>query len=90
MNRAERRRITRGTGVGQEAVSKYHVQDLPKAPAGQHQWITLAMYRTNNPDADQQNLDMENLLSIEGPGCFVCEQPYSREVAARPCPGEPS
>jgi hypothetical protein len=34
-------------------------------------------------------LDQENLLTIVGPGCFYCEQPWSPRLARRRCPGEP-
>ncbi|MGW5291528.1 hypothetical protein [Streptomyces bacillaris] len=32
-------------------------------------------------------LDHENLLTIEGTGCFKCEQPYSKYIAHRKCTG---
>ena len=35
-------------------------------------------------------LDVENLLTVEGPGCYVCEEQYSPELAVRPCTGDPS
>lgn len=30
---------------------------------------------------------VRDLVSV---GCYVCEQPYTTEVAAAPCPGDPS
>ncbi len=35
------------------------------------------------------NLDLENLLTIDGPGCFICEEIFSPQLAALPCPGNP-
>lgn len=87
-NRAARRRLVRSGGIRQEAVGKAHVQALPKPPAGEHQWTVVAMYRVADPAADNQNLDLENLLTIEGPGCYLCEVTWSPAAAARPCPGE--
>lgn len=42
------------------------------------------------PERDQFLLDTENLLTIEGPGCYVCEEEYTPERATQPCPGDPS
>ena len=49
--------------------------------------MNVAVYACRNPEAPEQFLDAENLVSIEL-GCFNCEEPYSPELAARPCPGE--
>lgn len=62
---------------------------------GEHEWIVMAVFRIADPsrtmDPDEKTfLDTENLLSIDRPGCYVCEQPYSPALAARPCPGDPS
>lgn len=77
-----------GTGISTEAAHRHHA-DLPEPAAGQHQWIVMTVYRVADPTAPQQNLDMENLLTIEGPGCLVCEKAYSPELAAGPCAGDP-
>lgn len=60
---------------------------------GEHLWTAMAMYRID-PAAwmafgERVNLDTENLLTVAGPGCFKCEQPYSPQLAARRCPGDP-
>lgn len=102
-NRQERRRrryssdgqTTEVTGLGDQilvdgdALAKLF--DGPKPPPpGRHQWAMFCVFavdplRTNEPSL----LDVENLVQVSGPGCYVCEQLYTPEVAARPCPGEP-
>lgn len=91
MNRAQRRRAILITGGPKaEARQFHHAPDLKTPPAGEHMWITVAMFRTRNPEAEQFHLDLENLLTIEGPACYICEQHYTKELATRPCAGEPS
>ena len=94
-SRAERRRAQRvgehwgvSGGLKVEARSRYHA-DLPVQRPGVHLWTHVALYRTANPTADKVLLDLENLITIEGPGCYWCEQPYSTEVDAMACPGGP-
>lgn len=60
---------------------------LPKQEPGKHLWIVMAMFGVN-PGAARVDLDRENLLTIEGPGCYWCEQPWSKELAHRPCKEE--
>jgi hypothetical protein len=54
---------------------------------GQHLWVCTAAWRVADPESTRRVLDAENLLTIQGPGCFKCEQPYSRRIAAKPCYG---
>jgi hypothetical protein len=54
-----------------------------------------AAWRVDDPvnllvGADAVLMDAENLIMMAGPGCFKCEQPYSRRLARRPCRGESS
>lgn len=58
----------------------------------QHLWILLGVFRVNPAviGSGEVHLDSENLLTIEGPGCFLCEQTYTPATAALPCPGDPS
>lgn len=61
---------------------------------GEHLWIMLNTYRCYDPASTfdpgvSKYLDMENLLSINGPGCYMCETPWSAELEAQPCPGDP-
>jgi hypothetical protein len=76
------------TGLQIEAAHKAHAR-FASPPPGIHQWIVMASWAVKNPRATQYQLDVENLLTIEGPGCFVCEEPFNEQMAALPCPGEP-
>lgn len=71
------------SGVRVEA-KDFHHHTFPNRVPGQHMWIVLSMFRVD-PTADRAFLDRENLLSIEGPGCFWCERSYTPEIAAKPC-----
>lgn len=71
-----------------QAVGKYRAT-IPKVKPGEHMWIIAGVWRVRNPSAQDFELDMENLLTLDGPGCFVCEQDYTPEMAVRRCPGEP-
>lgn len=55
--------------------------------SGDHLWIILTMYRWGGPAVELPVLDTENLLSVQGPGCYYCEQPYSQRIYKRRCPG---
>jgi hypothetical protein len=60
---------------------------------GEHLWTMFAVFRIAHPETAtdpgvNKFLDLENLLTIMGPGCYICEQMYSPEVAASPCPGD--
>ncbi|MEI5032452.1 hypothetical protein RB201_04430 [Streptomyces sp. S1A(2023)] len=63
---------------------------------GEHLWTIIAMYKVGDDTIRRMNqgenpgtgiLDHENLLTIEGTGCFKCEQPYSKYIAHRKCTG---
>jgi hypothetical protein len=77
--------VTEG-GIQQEAMSRWS-SPLPDPVPGQHMWVTLAMHRIADPRATRFYADLENLLTIEGPMCYWCEQPATDEVLASPCPG---
>lgn len=55
----------------------------------EHLWIAMAMFQVDPRRwaAEQVHLDTENLLTIEGPGCFKCEQKFSNRLARQPCRG---
>jgi hypothetical protein len=60
---------------------------------GEHLWIVTACWKVADPEkhrGEAMHLDRENILQIAGPGCFKCEQPYSRRIAAKPCYGSTS
>lgn len=84
----------RSAGIEQE-VSARRLPPTPP-PGGPHQWTMAALWRLSGPAAraavagtDAIHLDRENLLTIDGPGCWVCEAPWSEAIADRTCPGEP-
>jgi hypothetical protein len=70
----------------------------PSAP-GEHVWIISAVFTTTAEAIERQQedpanemilMDREALALVAGPGCWVCEEPYTPELAAKPCPGDPS
>lgn len=71
-----------------EAVGKYQA-DFP-VQEGQHTWVAMAVFNVNPERFFQEPIymDLENMLSIEGPGCLHCEQPW-HEGISDVCPGEP-
>lgn len=71
-------RRVESTGLKIEAKHRYHAQ-IPEPKPGEHMWMVFGMWYVASPTADRFELDVENLVSIEGPGCFICE---------RSCPGE--
>mgnify|MGYP001569789450 CR=1 FL=1 len=76
-------RVTVG-GPTVEAVQHHH-GTLPEQVPGQHLWICVAMYRVKPAISVEYHLDTENLLTIEGPGCYWCEEPWTEAVAKTPC-----
>jgi hypothetical protein len=79
-----------------------HQQEIPGAidripdfdpRTGDHLWSVATMYRVQPATwldkAVTPHLDMENLLTVQGPFCFYCEQPYSQRLATRRCKGRP-
>jgi len=74
-------------------VTDRHHRKIEYPPAGEHLWALLGVFRVQLSGVDRAGrvcLDVRNLLTIDGPGCFVCEQIWSEEVADAPCPGDPS
>lgn len=70
--------------------------ELTDPGKGEHLWTILTMHRVSSDMIRRLNrgeepgaelLDHESLLTLEGPGCFKCEQPYSRYLAHRKCTG---
>ncbi|MFF3643415.1 hypothetical protein [Streptomyces sp. NPDC002564] len=75
--------------------SRIHAELVDPGP-GEHLWTILTMHRVshdmiqrlnNGIPLNPEHLDHENLLTVEGPGCFKCEQPHSRYLAHRKCTG---
>lgn len=78
-----------------EHVSGLEIDRIPPFDprTGDHLWTVVTAYRVEpagfaDPTATPM-LDRENLLSVAGPGCFYCEQPYTPLLASRRCKGEP-
>lgn len=73
------------TGIRFEGKAKFNA-DLPEPSYGNHYWIWTVAYKCQNPEEKEQvHLDQENLLTIQGPGCLHCEQPYTPQLALRRC-----
>jgi len=72
-------------GIKVEAGHKFHA-DFPAPKLGEHLWIMMAMFRVT-PTNQAFHLDLENLLTIEGPGCFLCERTFA-EARNEACKGE--
>lgn len=75
-----------GTGIKIEAKSKFKAP-FKKLIPGQHLWVITGAW-TVTLGKEQYLLDTENLMTLDGPGCFWCGC-YSTEKDARlPCPGD--
>lgn len=78
--------VVTGTGVMADATAR-HGGALPEWD-GRHAWVVTGLWRVQNPARANHMLDMENLISIDGPGCWHCEQVWTPTMGAN-CPGEP-
>jgi hypothetical protein len=88
---ADNLRVSRDPGIKQEAADKFQAT-LTDPGRGKHLWTVLAMYVMADPavsmDPNGQILmDRENLLTIEGPGCFKCEKHWKPGLERRWCQG---
>lgn len=66
------------------ATSKFR-QPLPEY-AGRHLWIVIGFWEVDNPARERVNMQLANLLTVEGPGCLHCGTPWTPELGAH-CPG---
>jgi hypothetical protein len=55
----------------------------------EHVWIMTAAWRVDPAKGGRAVMDHENLISLGGPGCLVCENTYTPELAAKRCEGGP-
>lgn len=58
--------------------SKYNAS-IPSVEPGEHLWVVMSMYRIHHPErmaTETWHLDLENLISADGPICYLCEEPY--------------
>lgn len=81
-----------GTGVKVESPAP-DVLDRRLAAAdrpGEHLWTALAVWQIDPREwlGGRVILDTENLLSVQGVGCFKCEQRFSNRLARQPCRGK--
>lgn len=77
------------TDVGPKVEAKQYAQaGMPKQVPGEHLWIAMAIYRVR-PEAVKHYLDTENLLTIEGPGCYWCELTWRPGMEKTRCSGSP-
>lgn len=63
-----------------------------------HQWLTMAVFGVTEAGVRRivgemergadptESLDHENLITVQGPGCFKCNQPLTPETARTRCP----
>lgn len=75
--------------AGEQMERKYEGIDIDAQPPGVHLWVMACAFRYNPEREGPQIMDMENLLQVSSPGCYICEQVYTPAVAALPCPGSP-
>lgn len=76
-----------GRGPKVQAV-QHHGSPLPEFK-GEHCWVVAGVWSVQPRAGGEYLLDTENLISLDGPGCFHCEEYWSPEIAAKPCPGTP-
>jgi hypothetical protein len=58
---------------------------------GEHLWVMMTAHRVVNPERlgkEKYYFDMENIITVEGPGCYKCEESYSPEIASKKCTGD--
>lgn len=78
--------------TGEVFRTEAHVDRIPDYDprTGDHLWTMITIYRINPANLNGNGpglLDRENLLSIQGPGCYYCELPYSELLDKRRCRG---
>lgn len=71
--------MVHATGVLQEGTNKFNAQ-LPEYN-GSHLWVFVGMWGVKDPSAKRQNFDIDNLLTVEGPGCYWCELEWHPSVS---------
>lgn len=57
---------------------------------GNHLWIAAVSYFVNPPITDGYQLDVENMAMDPAIGCYICEEPWTAQLAGRRCKGEPT
>lgn len=57
-----------------------------------HFWIVIAVYRVDPKkwfSGTDNYLDLENLVGLQGIGCYYCEKMYTEKEYHSKCKGEP-
>ena len=74
-------------GQKREAQHKWHSDPPPFT--GRHLWVVVSTWHIAEPARDQYILDVENLITIDGPACYWCEETWSPTIGAK-CPDDQS
>lgn len=74
---------------GEQMKRKFEGVDPETWPKGEHLWALFTMFRVDPTSRESAHLDLENLLQVSGPGCYMCEQMYQPGMESTPCPGSP-
>jgi len=86
MSKGNRISQLRDTGIKVRVDNRHHKPIEDPGP-GKHFWILTGLWRVANPTSNNFMLDAENLVTVDGPGCYKCEGLYTDELAAQPCKG---
>lgn len=82
--------ITAGPKVYAENIDRLTERRAEAVANGEHLWCYTSLWESRDPtQREGVHLDTENLLSVDGPGCFICEALFHPSMLGRPCPGEP-
>ena len=76
----------RSTGLKVQARHKWR-GEMPSRPPGEHLWVVVGAWTVDPTQQGDVHLDLENLRTLEGPGCYYCELPWSEALANQPCKG---
>jgi len=91
MNYKHDRLTVSGTGIMQKIGTKKNNRTLVDPGDGKHLWIVSSTYLVTNPakafTAESIELDIENLMTVVGPGCYKCEELYDPEKTLPHCTG---
>lgn len=73
-----------------DQLDKIMKRDPADTPEGVHAWVVMTVHRVSIDSwfGGEHHLDLESLITVEGPGCFKCEAQYTPDVDML-CPGQP-
>lgn len=83
----QQRRLPQAMVTGTDVYFEAKPAEMPPFQ-GQHMWVVAAAFRVVPEPGKSYDLDMENLLTVDGPGCWYCERRWSPLIASIPCPGD--